>query len=135
MWHAAGPFPRHAVENRPEQDRPTLGGRILDRVILIDAQGISMQRPGRPLFDDASVTVSTGDRIGIVGLNGCGKSTMLSVLAGTREPEGGVIRRGRDVSVSMLDQDPDFDDVTVREAVSGTGGTAAWSGARRSSRP
>ena len=95
-------------------------------MILIDAQGVTMQRPGRPLFADASVTVSSGDRIGIVGLNGCGKSTLLSVLAGTREPEAGVVRRGRDVTVSVLDQDPVLRSGTVRDAVAGTAGTAAW---------
>ncbi|HMX09141.1 MAG TPA: ATP-binding cassette domain-containing protein, partial [Microthrixaceae bacterium] len=55
-------------------------------MILVDAAGVTAVRPGRPLFEDLSVTVSTGDRLGIVGLNGCGKSTLLSILAGTTDP-------------------------------------------------
>ena len=56
-----------------------------------------MSRPNRPLFSDVSLTVSAGDRLRVVGINGTGKSTLLSVIAGTRQPEGGAVRRGRDV--------------------------------------
>ena len=44
-------------------------------VIIIDAQGLGASRPNRPLFADVSLTVSDGDRIGVVGLNGSGKMT------------------------------------------------------------
>jgi len=74
-------------------------------VILVDAAGVAMSRPGKPLFTGLSVTVSSGDRLGVVGINGCGKSTLLQVLAGTREPEAGTVRRGREARVSVLDQD------------------------------
>jgi len=77
-------------------------------VILLDASGLSASRPGRPLFDDCSITVSDGDRIAIVGLNGSGKSTLLRQLAGTTEPETGSLRRGRGARVVMLDQDADL---------------------------
>jgi len=76
-----------------------------------------MSRPGRPLFSEASITVSTGDRIGVVGLNGAGKSTLVRVLTGRVEPESGVVRTGRHVRVAMLDQRPVLDGVTVRNAV------------------
>jgi ABC transport system ATP-binding/permease protein len=90
------------------------GGRVgggavaFGRVILLDASGLSASRPGRPLFDDCSITVSDGDRIAIVGLNGSGKSTLLRQLAGSAEPETGTIRRGRGARVVMLDQDADL---------------------------
>ena len=77
-------------------------------MILLDASGLSASRPGRPLFDDCSITVSDGDRIAIVGLNGSGKSTLLRQLAGTTEPETGSLRRGRGARVVMLDQDADL---------------------------
>ena len=86
-------------------------------MILVDAQGLAVSRPDRPLFQDLSVTVNDGDRIGVVGINGCGKSTLLRVLAGAQEPEAGVVRRGRGVRVGVLAQAPDLGDTTVRAAV------------------
>ena len=73
-------------------------------MILIDADRVGVSRPGRPLFNDLSVTISTGDRLGIVGLNGTGKSTLMRVLTGVDQPESGVVRLGRGVRVAALDQ-------------------------------
>ncbi len=86
-------------------------------MILIDANDLTMARPGRDLFRDVSVTISTGDRIGLVGLNGTGKSSLIDVLIGNREPESGSVRRGRDVRIASLDQNPDLGTGTVRDAV------------------
>ncbi|MEO6989110.1 MAG: ABC-F family ATP-binding cassette domain-containing protein [Aquihabitans sp.] len=86
-------------------------------MILLDATGLSASRPGRQLFDDVSLTMSTGDRLAIVGINGTGKSTLLRVLAGRDEPETGTVRRGRGTRVVMLDQSDDLPKGTVREAV------------------
>jgi len=91
-------------------------------MILIDATEITMIRPGRDLFRGVSVTISTGDRIGLVGLNGTGKSSLIDVLIGTREPESGSVRRGRDVRIAALDQNPDLGTGTVRDAVTHIGG-------------
>jgi len=99
-------------------------GRIVRRVILLDASGLSASRPGRPLFDDCSITVSDGDRIAIVGLNGSGKSTLLRQLAGSAEAETGTIRRGRGARVVMLDQDADLVGDTAFD-VTGTGWESA----------
>ena len=89
-------------------------------MILVDAASVSCSRPGRPLFADLSLTVSTGDRVGIVGINGTGKSTLLRVLSGEIEPEEGVVRRGRGVRVAVLDQDPTLHGETVAEAAGGS---------------
>ncbi|MEZ5168761.1 MAG: ATP-binding cassette domain-containing protein [Acidimicrobiales bacterium] len=70
-----------------------MGRLSLRHVILVDLERVSMSRPNRPLFADVSVAVSTGERLGVVGINGTGKSTLLSVIAGTREPETGTVRR------------------------------------------
>ncbi|MBT8240758.1 MAG: ABC-F family ATP-binding cassette domain-containing protein [Acidimicrobiia bacterium] len=80
-----------------------------------------MSRPDRPLFTDVSLTVNTGDRLGIVGINGTGKSTLLRVLAGTTEPERGSVRRGRELSLAVLDQDAALPSGRVLDAVLATG--------------
>ncbi len=86
-------------------------------MILVDAIELTMTRPDRALFDRVSLTVSTGDRIGVIGINGTGKSTLLRVLAGTTEPESGELRFGRGVTVSVLDQEAALPSGTVFEAV------------------
>ncbi len=95
-------------------------------MILVDVDRVTMSRPNRPLFTDVSVTVASGDRLGVVGINGTGKSTLLSVFAGTREPEAGSVRRGRGVSIASLDQVTSLPAGSVRDAVgSGWRGEAA----------
>jgi ABC transport system ATP-binding/permease protein len=93
-------------------------------VILLDAAGLGASRPGRPLFADVAVTISSGDRLAVVGLNGSGKSTLLRQLAGVDVPESGVVRRGRDARVVLLAQDAALTGTTVADVV-GTGWEAA----------
>ena len=93
-------------------------------MILVDAAGVTVSRPGKPLFEGLSVTVSSGDRLGVVGINGSGKSTLLKVLAGTVEPEAGSVRRGRGARASVLDQDAPLPAGTVADVV-GPGWEAA----------
>ena len=92
-------------------------------MILIDAERLAASRPNRPLFADVSVTISDGDRLGVVGLNGSGKSTLLRMLAGELRPETGEVRRGRGVRVGFLAQNPSLPTGSVREAVG-----AGWQG-------
>ena len=91
--------------------------RNLGQMICVDVDRVTMTRPGRPLFTDVSLTLSTGDRLGIVGLNGTGKSTLLSVLTGEVEPESGAVRRGRGVQIATLPQRPELPSGTVLAAV------------------
>jgi ATP-binding cassette subfamily F protein uup len=93
-------------------------------VILVDLQRVTARRPDRPLFESLSLVVSTGDRLGVVGVNGTGKSTLLRILAGVAEPESGVVRRGRGVRIAFLDQQPVLPPGSVRAAV-GSGWEAA----------
>ncbi len=86
-------------------------------MILVDLDGASASRPGRPLFEDLSLTVATGDRLGVVGQNGAGKSTLLRVITGQAAPESGAVRRGRGVRVSWLDQRPELGSGRVRDVV------------------
>src|SRR4051794_31571991 len=102
------------IDGGPRQ-QPPYGGSV----ILVDLERVAASRPNRPLYADVSLTIATGDRIGVVGLNGCGKSTLLRVLAGAAEPEAGTVRRGRDVRVGFLDQDPTLPPGSARDAVGG----------------
>ena len=68
-------------------------------MILLDATDLAATRPGRSLFEHLSLTLSTGDRLGLVGINGTGKSSLLRVLAGRAQPEHGTVRRGRGARV------------------------------------
>ena len=88
-------------------------------MILVDATDITMTRPGRPLLNGVSVTISRGDRVGVVGLNGTGKSTLINVLSGIVEPESGSVRQARDLTIVALEQNPDLGTATVRDAVAG----------------
>jgi ATP-binding cassette subfamily F protein uup len=88
-------------------------------MILVDASGLRASRPGKPLFDDLSVTVASGDRLAVLGVNGSGKSTLLGVLAGTVTPETGELRRGRGARVSFLDQTASLPSGTVRQMTGG----------------
>ena len=92
-------------------------------MILIDAERLAASRPNRPLFADVSVTISDGDRLGVVGLNGSGKSTLLRMLAGELRPESGEVRWGRGVRIGFLAQNTALPEATVREAVG-----AGWQG-------
>ncbi|HET9692418.1 MAG TPA: ATP-binding cassette domain-containing protein, partial [Acidimicrobiales bacterium] len=91
--------------------------------VLVDVEKVSAARPGRPLFTDLSLTVADGDRVGIVGINGTGKSTLLRLLAGVEHPESGSVRFGRGVRIGWLDQSPRLPDGTALAAV-GTGWAA-----------
>ncbi len=86
-------------------------------MILVDLTDVGARRPDRPLFEDLSLTVASGDRLGVVGRNGGGKSTLLRVLAGGAEPEEGTVRRGRGVRVGFLSQRPVLPAGTVGAAV------------------
>ena len=92
--------------------------------VLVDLQGVGVTMADRALFADLSVTVGTGDRLGVVGINGTGKSTLLRVLAGRMEPDAGVVRRGRGTRTGYLGQTPELPPGTVGAAV-GPGWQAA----------
>jgi ATP-binding cassette subfamily F protein uup len=85
--------------------------------VLVDLQGVGARTADRVLFDDLSLTVSDGDRVGVVGTNGTGKSTLLRMVAGVDPPDRGQVRRGRGARVGFLDQVPQLSPGTVRSAV------------------
>jgi ATP-binding cassette subfamily F protein uup len=85
--------------------------------VLVDAASVTVARSDRVLFGGLSLTVSDRDRLGVVGINGTGKSTLLRVLAGTQTPDQGEVRRGRGIRIGVLDQDAPLPEGTVRQAV------------------
>jgi ATP-binding cassette subfamily F protein uup len=88
-------------------------------MIVLDAERLAATRPNRPLFADVSLTLSDGDRVGVVGINGSGKTTLLRMLAGELEPEAGEVRRGRGARIGVLQQAPVLPAGSVRDAVGG----------------
>lgn len=86
--------------------------------MLLSAEHISINFGMRQLVDDVSFYLSEGDRVGIIGVNGTGKSTLLRVLSGQLEPDAGSVRRNPNVTLSFLAQNPVMDDnATVLEQV------------------
>jgi len=88
--------------------------------MLIDLQHVSLRGAERDLIEDLSLTISSGDRIGIVGINGAGKSSLLRILAGVLTPSSGQVKRAQHCSVGFLEQIPELPSGTVRDAI-GTG--------------
>jgi len=85
---------------------------------LITIESISKSYSEKILINDISLGINEGDKIGIVGINGVGKSTFLKIIAGIEKPDAGKITRGSSVSVEYLSQSPDFDpEATVMEQV------------------
>ena len=93
-------------------------------VNLISAEKVTKAFGDRTLLESVSLGVSTGDRIGVVGRNGVGKSTLLSLLAGTAGPDSGRIARMAGVRIGYLRQRDELSG-TVRQAVFGPGATGA----------
>ena len=69
---------------------------------------LSLHYSEKHLLEHVTLTVSEGDKIGIVGRNGAGKSTLLRLLAGTEEPDRGEVSRKRGLTVAYLPQTPDL---------------------------
>ena len=85
---------------------------------LITIEHVSKSYTERKLFDDVSLGINEGDRIGIIGINGTGKSTFLKILAGLEEPDEGAVIKGKEVRIAYLPQNPVFsDDLTLLENV------------------
>lgn len=77
---------------------------------LITMEHVSKSYTGRMLFDEVSLGINEGDRIGMIGINGTGKSTFLKLLAGIEEADAGTIIKGKEVRISYLPQNPIFTD-------------------------
>lgn len=95
---------------------------------LLEGRGLGLSLGGKQLFADLDILLSPGSRLGIMGQNGAGKSSLMHVLQGTVQPDQGVLRRADGLNVVFFDQkreqlDPDD---TLRQALAPTGDTVVF---------
>lgn len=106
--------------------------KVVDMAILLGCDSVHLEFPTKLILGSVTLGVDEGDRIGIVGTNGDGKSTLLSVLAGTLEPDEGRVTHRRDVHVGLLGQRDSLDsDDTVHHAVVGDMPEYEWAASPR----
>ena len=72
--------------------------------LVIEARDICIDRGGRPILRDLSLTVMRGDKLGIIGPNGAGKTTLLNILLGNLPPDRGTLRHGTHLEIAYFDQ-------------------------------
>ncbi len=75
---------------------------------ILNAEKISKTFGEKELFNQVTLGVNDGDKIGVIGVNGTGKSTFLKIIAGIEAPDEGQIVKGRSVTVEYLPQTPEF---------------------------
>ena len=99
---------------------------------LLGCEKVRVDFPTKEVFSEVSLGVDEGDRVGIVGRNGDGKSTLLNLLAGTLEPDEGRVLRNGAVRVGVLGQADSLDPAaTVGQAVVGDLPEYEWAGDAR----
>ena len=99
---------------------------------LLGGESLHLEFPTKVVFDSVSLGVDEGDRIGIVGRNGDGKSSLMAMLAGRLEPDAGRVTVRGGVTVGVLDQGDVLDDAeTVGHAVVGDAAEHEWAGSAR----
>ena len=96
---------------------------------LLNLESVSKSFDIRALLDGVSLGVNSGDRIGIVGRNGGGKSTLIKVMAGIETPDSGRVSKAGSINIGLLGQSDDTDeDSLVRDVVLGDLATHQWAG-------
>lgn len=99
--------------------------------LLLNTKDVHVEFPTRVVLDQVTLGINTGDRIGIVGKNGDGKSTLLAVLAGRLTPNHGEVTRQSGVTVGVLSQSDELDDnATVAYALVGDAPEYTWASNR-----
>ncbi|MEJ4112665.1 ABC-F family ATP-binding cassette domain-containing protein [Corynebacterium kroppenstedtii] len=93
---------------------------------LITTDSVTMSRGMKTVLDQVTVAVNEGDRIGVVGLNGGGKSTLLGVLTREVEPDSGRVTHGRNVQIATVAQRASSSSDTVIQAIVGEKAAHEW---------
>lgn len=98
---------------------------------LLNLKNVAKSYGSRSVLRDITLGVSAGERIGVVGQNGGGKSTLLRLIAGAEEPDAGLVTRAGDVGVVLLgQQDALSEHATIREALVGARADHEWAADR-----
>jgi ATP-binding cassette subfamily F protein uup len=100
----------------PPRDRLELQRFASQRLgkMVVDLEDVSLQRGARSLLSDATWRLGPGDRVGIVGVNGAGKTSVLSLISGDLPPTAGTVKHGRTIALQHLTQQLDDLDPMAR---------------------
>jgi ATP-binding cassette subfamily F protein uup len=98
--------------------------------VVLEAEGVDVEVAGRRLVRGLTLRLAKGERLGIVGPNGCGKTSLLRVLTGQAPAAAGTVTHGKNTRVAFLDQQRAIlrDDATVLESVAEGGGSIELGG-------
>ena len=78
-------------------------------MVLVNAENINKSYTEKPLLQNISLSINEGEKIGLIGVNGTGKSTLLRILAGKESPDSGKIIYTNGITTAYLPQNPDYD--------------------------
>ena len=95
---------------------------------LLTAEGITHSYHDRRLFSGLSFHLNEGEKVGLIGINGTGKSTLLKIIAGMLVPDEGTVIRGNQLTLSYLPQSPEFadTDTVLSAALAGLTDNGIW---------
>ncbi|MEG2355986.1 MAG: ABC-F family ATP-binding cassette domain-containing protein [Clostridia bacterium] len=85
-------------------------------MILISVQNVQKSFGTHEVLQDVSFSLQKGEKMGLVGVNGCGKTTLLKMITGEMQPDGGMIHKGKDLRIGYLAQ---VDDIALTDTVWG----------------
>ncbi|MDW7659688.1 MAG: ATP-binding cassette domain-containing protein, partial [Bacillota bacterium] len=87
-------------------------------MVLVTAEGISKSYADRKVLQDVRFSIHSGDKIGVIGINGTGKTTLLKLIAGLEQADEGQLLKSRGLRIEYLPQQPEFPEgATVLQAV------------------
>ena len=84
---------------------------------MLTFKNLTYRIAGRTLIEDATASISDGQRIGLIGRNGAGKSTLLKLILGEISPDAGEVRHGAKQSLGSVSQEAPDNDMSLREIV------------------
>ena len=77
---------------------------------ILTAEDITKEMAEKTLWKNISFSITEGERIGIIGVNGCGKSTLMKLIAGIEDSDEGSIIKPKDYTISFLSQEPEYNE-------------------------